>query len=80
MALLDLDERLDGMDAQIVHTMHDEIIVEARAEIAEKVAGILEDCMIKPFLKHWFLLFHSRSSWGFRIGGRTVHDRRPFMA
>ena len=49
MALLDLQDRLKGMDAKCVHTMHDEIIVEAKAEIAEKVAGILEECMIKPF-------------------------------
>jgi len=37
------------MDATIVHTMHDEIILEAKAEIAEEVARILEECMIKPF-------------------------------
>ncbi len=37
------------MDATLVHTMHDEIIVEAKAEIVEEVAGILEECMIKPF-------------------------------
>ena len=41
MALLDLDERLEGMDAKVVHTMQD--------EISEKVADILEECMIKPF-------------------------------
>ena len=49
MALLDLEEELKGMGAQIVHTMHDEIIVEAKDEIARKVAEILEECMIKPF-------------------------------
>jgi hypothetical protein len=43
------------MDATIVHTMHDEIILEAKAEIAEEVARILEECMIKPRLGVWFL-------------------------
>ena len=49
MALLDLDERLKAMDVRIVHTMQDEIIIEAKDEIAEEVAGILEECMITPF-------------------------------
>ena len=36
-------------DARIVHTMHDEIIVEAKSEIAEEVAAIVQKCMIQPF-------------------------------
>ena len=49
MALLDLDERLKEMDARIVHTMQDEIIVEVKDELAAEIAGILEECMIRPF-------------------------------
>jgi len=49
MALLDLDEKLKTMDAKVVHTMQDEIIVEVKDEISEKVAAVLEECMIRPF-------------------------------
>jgi DNA polymerase-1 len=37
------------MDAKVVHTIHDEFIVEAKADIAEEVACILKDCTLKPF-------------------------------
>jgi DNA polymerase I-like protein with 3'-5' exonuclease and polymerase domains len=33
------------MDAKIIHTMHDEIIFESKAEITETVALILKDTM-----------------------------------
>jgi hypothetical protein len=39
------------MDAWIVNTMHDEIIVEARVEIAEKVTDILKESTVKAFEK-----------------------------
>jgi DNA polymerase-1 len=39
------------MDARIVNTMHDEIIVEARGEIAEKVTDIVGESMVKAFEK-----------------------------
>jgi DNA polymerase I-like protein with 3'-5' exonuclease and polymerase domains len=39
------------MDIRIVNTMHDEIIVEVRVEIAEKVADILKESMVKAFEK-----------------------------
>jgi DNA polymerase-1 len=42
---------LNGLDARIVNTMHDEIIVEARVEIAERVADILKESMVKAFEK-----------------------------
>jgi DNA polymerase I len=51
LALIALDERLQGLDARIVHLLHDEIIVEAKAEIAEEVSGIMKECMEGAFAK-----------------------------
>lgn len=45
LALIALDERLKGLDAGIVHLLHDEIIVEANAEITEAVSEIVKECM-----------------------------------
>ena len=49
LALVYLHEALRDKDARIVHTMHDEIIVEAKSEIAEEVSAIVQKCMIQPF-------------------------------
>jgi len=49
-ALLMLDAELKDMDARIVHILHDEIIVEARVDIADKVGGIVKGCMEKAFV------------------------------
>jgi DNA polymerase I-like protein with 3'-5' exonuclease and polymerase domains len=49
LALIALDERLQGVDAKIVHILHDEIIVEAKDEIAEAVAEIMKECMEAAF-------------------------------
>ena len=49
LALLALDQALDGMEARIVHILHDEVIVEAREDIAEQVAGIVKSCMEQAF-------------------------------
>jgi len=38
MALVELDRQLVGHDAQIVHILHDEIIVEVREDIAGDLA------------------------------------------
>ena len=35
------------LDASLIHTVHDEIVVEARDDIADNVARLLEDQMIK---------------------------------
>jgi hypothetical protein len=48
-ALWLLDGRLKGLDARIVHILHDEIIVEANQEIAAQVKEIVKDCMEKAF-------------------------------
>ena len=48
-ALWQLDGELQCMDARIVHILHDEIIVEARDDIAGQVSGVVKDCMEKAF-------------------------------
>jgi len=50
-ALVLLDGKLEDLGAMIVHTLHDEIIVEAKEGIAEKVKVIMEDCMVEAFSK-----------------------------
>ena len=49
LALIDLDDQLDGKDARIVHILHDEVIVEARTDIVESVAETVKECMEKAF-------------------------------
>jgi hypothetical protein len=62
----DQDDLQNGMDARIVNTMHDEIIVEARGEIAEKVADIFWKNLWSKLSRNcrpgWLL----RWIWGFR--------------
>jgi len=51
LASLSLDQALDGKDERIVHILHDEVIVEARQDIAEQVGGIDFDLIgFKRFL------------------------------
>lgn len=47
--LIDLDGCLAGQDARIVHILHDEIIVEAKEDIAGDVAVTVEECMERGF-------------------------------
>jgi DNA polymerase-1 len=47
LALVGLHEALDGYDARVVNTVHDEIVVEAREEQAEAVCKIVEHEMVK---------------------------------
>ena len=49
LALILLDEKLQGMDAYPVLTLHDEIVVEARDAIVDEVAAILQQSMKKAF-------------------------------
>lgn len=39
----------EGLDAKVLMVIHDEIIMEARKEQAERAARILEDCMVRGF-------------------------------
>ncbi|MDQ5824550.1 MAG: DNA polymerase, partial [Chloroflexota bacterium] len=47
LALVYLRNALRDWDARTVNTVHDEIVVEARADIAEEVQHIVEDCMVR---------------------------------
>ena len=49
IALIYLDEKLKDSDAQIVHILHDGVIVEAKADIADDVAQIVKTCMEGAF-------------------------------
>jgi DNA polymerase I-like protein with 3'-5' exonuclease and polymerase domains len=49
LALINLDGQLAGRDARIVHILHNEVIVEARADIVESVAVTVKNCMEKAF-------------------------------
>lgn len=40
-------ERLRGLDARLVNTVHDEIVIEARADIADQVSTLLSDTMVE---------------------------------
>lgn len=47
LALAKLVPALKGLDCKILATVHDEIILEAKEDIADKVADILSDVMIE---------------------------------
>jgi len=47
LALIGIAEKLNTLDACIVHTQHDEIIVEARDDIADQVKAMVADSMEK---------------------------------
>jgi DNA polymerase I-like protein with 3'-5' exonuclease and polymerase domains len=49
LALCRISGGLKGMDARIVHTLHDEIIVEARDGIEDQVKEIVMDSMEEAF-------------------------------
>ena len=48
-ALVMIDEKLRDLDALIVHILHDEVIVEAREDIAERVASMVKASMEEAF-------------------------------
>lgn len=45
LALFNVSGKLNGLEARIVRTQHDEIIVEAREDIAGHVQPIVEESM-----------------------------------
>ena len=51
LALCLISSGLEGMDARIVHTLHDEIIVEARDGIEDQVKVIVKESMEAAFGK-----------------------------
>lgn len=51
MALIHISEKLQGLDVRIVRTRHDEIVVEAREDIADPVQAIVDESMREAFKK-----------------------------
>ena len=49
IALIALNKMLADLDAQIVHIMHYEIIVETREDVADHVAAVAKECMERTF-------------------------------
>ena len=49
LALVHICEKLNGLDARIVNTLHDEIIVAARDGIEDQVREIVKECMKRSF-------------------------------
>lgn len=47
LALIYLRNALKDWDARTVNTVHDEIVVEAREDVAEEVQHIVEECMVR---------------------------------
>ncbi len=51
IALLLLDEKLRELDTRVVHILHDEIMVEVRADNVDKVSGVVKGCMERAFVE-----------------------------
>ena len=49
MALYFISDKLEGVDARIVNTLHDEIIIEARDGIEDQVGEIVKESMEAAF-------------------------------
>jgi DNA polymerase-1 len=49
LALCLISDRLEEMDARVVNTLHDEIIIEARDGIEDQVREIVKECMERSF-------------------------------
>lgn len=51
LAMVSIDEKItrQKLNAYIVHTMHDEIFVEAETSCSEKVKQIIKECMENAF-------------------------------
>jgi DNA polymerase-1 len=69
LALINLDERLVGQDAQIVHILHDEVIVTVRQDIANDIAAIVKNCMEQAFIEifpavPFVVEMKIRNTWG----------------
>lgn len=49
LALIYIDQELQNLDARIVHMVHDEIVVESREEISDRVSLIIKEKMEEVF-------------------------------
>ena len=45
LALINISGKLNGLDARIVHTQHDELIIETREDIADQVLAAVKESM-----------------------------------
>jgi DNA polymerase-1 len=46
---MDREFRKLGLDAHLVMTLYDEIVVEVREEVVEEMQGIIEECLMDAF-------------------------------
>ena len=51
LALIHISDKLNGLVSRIVHTSHDEVIVEARDDIANRVKAIVAESVEGAFKK-----------------------------
>ncbi|MGA2731915.1 MAG: DNA polymerase [Syntrophobacteraceae bacterium] len=51
LPLIDISEKLNGLDARIVYTQHDEIIVKAGEDTADQVQAIVQESSEEAFTK-----------------------------
>jgi DNA polymerase-1 len=70
-ALIDLNRQLIGLDARIVHILHDEIIVEVKEDVASDVAVMVKECMERTFAGiipgvPFVVVPEIRDTWGLR--------------
>ena len=49
LAMINIYTELNDLDARIVHTQHDEIIVEARYDVADQVQAVVKESMEEAF-------------------------------
>lgn len=49
LGLIHISEKLNDLDVRIVHSQHDEIIIEARDDIADEVQAIVAESMEEAF-------------------------------
>jgi DNA polymerase-1 len=69
LALIYLDNQLAGHNARVIHILHDEVIVEAKDDVADAVAVIVKECMEKAFGEilpevPFVVLLEIKESWG----------------
>jgi hypothetical protein len=51
-----LAQRLEGYDARLLLTVHDEVVVEAREDIVNEIAPIVSQSLIDGFGKYFSLI------------------------
>ncbi len=49
LALTGINATLQGVDGRLIHSIHDEVIIEAETEIAADLMGVVKSCMEGAF-------------------------------